>query len=567
MIQRIDRINYLFILTAFMVCNLLYPNVNAKAEIQRPDPLWAIGGFSSSESDALVGSLIDAESPSYVVDNLKLSCIIWSDGIGSVLFTEEVENLSDSPMNSFTLWFRGFAGPYEDISAIGLAADRPRTLDVLSRIENDTHYYDVIFHKPIAKGEKFQFKFRITIGGMSHWIGLQWETHWRFQMSGVRNFTQEVAYPANSSISLIEPVQINQRGNILTWVQSSAELTIDFTSRVQFLLSNFNNVALIRQKDEPWGSHALGYGPETIGSSGCYVTSAAMLINYLSLSQGSVLQTNPLTLNNWLLQNTGFTRENTVTSASKYQEYVNGTSSEPTVQMFFSKVWDQSKSTDNEIARYLNSGYPVIIKGIVRRSDGTTTTHFAVAVEKVILPGSTYTFRVMDPVFGDINIKDKWVNENYTSAYFFTASEADTVNLTFKIQGNTHMVVTDRFGRRAGYDPIAQTTYSEIPGAYYGTDQLPYIDIPSASGSEPPFDAPSGEWRELFIPRPEEGNYSITVFGLDEGEYQLIIAKVLWQGISEDVTITGNASPGSIQTYSFPFIDMGESVFLPMLAR
>lgn len=566
MIHRMSLINFLFIFSASVICNFLVPTVYAKTEIQEPNSLGVIGGFSSREGD-VYGSEINAETSSYVVNNLKFSCSIWSDGIGSVLFTEEVENLSDTPMNSFTLWFSGYAGPYEDISAIGLAPDHPRTLKVVSRFENGIHYYDVIFHKPIAKGEKYQFKFRITIGGMSHWIGLEWETYWRFQMSGLRNFTQEVAYPANSSISLIEPVPTSQRGNILTWTQLSTDLNIDLTSRVQFLLSYANPATLLYQNDILWGGETLGYGPETIGSHGCYITSAAMLINYFSSSQISIFETNPLLLNGWLLQNKGFASDNTVSAASKFQEYVADQTSDPTIQMFFSKALNQSTSTDNEITRHLSSGYPVILKGKILLSGGSTSTHFAVAVERVILPGSKYTYRVMDPVFGDVKISDKWINGNYTTAYFFSASESDTVNLTFKIQGNTHLVVTDRFGRRAGYDPIAQVTYDEIPGAYYGTDELPSIDISSPSSDELPLAVPSGEWRVIFIPRPEEGYYSITVFGLDEGEFQLSISKVLWQGISEDVTITGIATPGSVQTYSVPFIDMGETLFLPILTR
>lgn len=54
-----------------------------------------------------------------------------------------------------------------------------------------------------------------------------------------------------------------------------------------------------------WESETLGFGPDTIAQSGCFLTSCAMMLATYNLTiNGSIV--NPLNLNNWLKVNNGF---------------------------------------------------------------------------------------------------------------------------------------------------------------------------------------------------------------------------------------------------------------------
>ena len=61
------------------------------------------------------------------------------------------------------------------------------------------------------------------------------------------------------------------------------------------------DVPLFGQRWEPWAGDQLGFcSSDTIGSSGCAITSMAMVFKYYGVN------TDPRDLNNWLKQNGGY---------------------------------------------------------------------------------------------------------------------------------------------------------------------------------------------------------------------------------------------------------------------
>lgn len=76
-----------------------------------------------------------------------------------------------------------------------------------------------------------------------------------------------------------------------------------------------------------------------------------------------------------------------------------------------------------------------------------------------------------------------------------------------------HLLVTDPSGRRTGMDPITGRSYSQIPNAFYGSNEIDDLtdDEPTATDVS----------REFTRIRPGDGDYVITVTGTDEGTYDL----------------------------------------------
>jgi len=99
-------------------------------------------------------------------------------------------------------------------------------------------------------------------------------------------------------------------------------------------------------------------------------------------------------------------------------------------------------------------------------------------------------------------------------------------SIMFATECPVRMLVTDPDGLRVGFDPISNLTANEIPDAlyYYG------------NGSE-------GE--VISIPNQKDGNYTVTVFGIENGTYNL--------------TCTSLNETGFLSTESFTNIPIEES--------
>lgn len=74
---------------------------------------------------------------------------------------------------------------------------------------------------------------------------------------------------------------------------------------VLFTLFTLPQIYSYNQRYKGWGSELLGFGPDTISESGCFLTSCAMMLATYNLTiNGSIV--NLLNLNNWLKGHNGF---------------------------------------------------------------------------------------------------------------------------------------------------------------------------------------------------------------------------------------------------------------------
>jgi len=68
------------------------------------------------------------------------------------------------------------------------------------------------------------------------------------------------------------------------------------------------NAPVFKQGDPRWKGQTLGFGPSTIGSAGCLMTSVTSMVNGAGVKVNGALP-NPSTMNAWLKSHGGFQRD------------------------------------------------------------------------------------------------------------------------------------------------------------------------------------------------------------------------------------------------------------------
>jgi hypothetical protein len=113
-------------------------------------------------------------------------------------------------------------------------------------------------------------------------------------------------------------------------------------------------------------------------------------------------------------------------------------------------------------------------------------------------------------------------------------------------------VVTDPQGRRLGYDPLTETSFSEIPDAFYWVD----AEIAAADGS-----ARLDGFKTAFLNAPVDGNYTLQIIGIGTGSYFFDGEATTHGGSVSDVTgPSGTTSPGEVDTWSVSYSSQTPSV-------
>jgi hypothetical protein len=118
--------------------------------------------------------------------------------------------------------------------------------------------------------------------------------------------------------------------------------------------------------------------------------------------------------------------------------------------------------------------------------------------------------------------------------------------LRFTFHSPVEAFVTDPNGLRAGFDPITQTTFNEIPGAFYDND-AGEID----ADSETPDPNPR---KTLEVFGDVDGDYTLTVTGTATGTYNADIYTIDSAGNMPSTTLDNiPTAPNVVQTYIFHF--------------
>ncbi len=138
--------------------------------------------------------------------------------------------------------------------------------------------------------------------------------------------------------------------------------------------------------------------------------------------------------------------------------------------------------------------------------------------------------------------------DKFCSTRIFSGPEY-VVTLKSKIIATFHspvqLLLTDPSGRRLGVDPVTGEAYDEIPNAYYDD-----VGLDDDETGDREIDPP----KQLYLPRPDSGDYSLTVLGTGDGTYTADFVAADANGTEstsqiQDVPI----ATGQIQNLSFHY--------------
>jgi len=217
---------------------------------------------------------------------------------------------------------------------------------------------------------------------------------------------------------------------------------------------------------------------------------------------------------------------------------------------------------DAKLNEYLSSGNPVII-GVNPTTDPGTgrrrANHFVVATGKVSVNGQE-TYTINDPIHGETTLYAQWGND-YLSILLLSNTESDRRTIRISAHSPVELLVTDPQGRKSGYDPVTGTFWHEIPEAEY------FVNSIGADGGTDEI----LESKVLLIYAPLDGDYTVSVLGTDEGEYEIDTYATTSLGQVSQRVFTGTAQPGSVDDLLLHYSsDMGvlpNFIYLPIIRK
>jgi hypothetical protein len=293
--------------------------------------------------------------------------------------------------------------------------------------------------------------------------------------------------------------------------------------------------------DNTYGNYPQGDSYHTIGLLGCNTTSNAMIVNYFAQLSGSSLQTDPGSLNDWLRTHEGYND----TSGVKYGKVSEYAWKKGKIKLTLTGI---GSPDNNYLDQQLCSGNPAMLK--VTTSYGS---HFVVAVGKTVVNGKD-TYLINDPIWGMTTLQEHY-DGVYQAAYYYHGGNS-TINrsmLAVSAHSPVHILITDPFGRKTGYDPRTGEVWKEIPGGNYLTESLNGPD-----GSQ------IADGKLILLPQPIGGDYLFQVIGYASGSYIINVSQTNVFGDSETKIFTGDAQYGSVDDQSIIF-NPGTLLYLPII--
>ncbi len=216
----------------------------------------------------------------------------------------------------------------------------------------------------------------------------------------------------------------------------------------------------------------------------------------------------------------------------------------PNVVSFKGSVSQFGTAEQDAVEKEICNGNPVMLK-FAKAGGGQ---HFMLATGYKFDVQGNKTFILNNPGTsqGSGQVYETDLKRNYPSilgdVLYHPSSDPSMMFITAPV--NVHFVVTDPLGRRAGFNPTTQTTYSEIPGADY-SDQS--IDTPNEDGF-----TPSTLVRERYFASSQDvpsGEFQVQVFATESGNYYLDHRSYDLTGTTNDANYkTGVLAAGSSET-------------------
>ena len=535
-----------FAVAALILTSVLQPAMPVSSQ----QPSVGISGGVTNDTRALAGYTFNYQL-------LKLTVALWSDGRGDVVLERRLQNVDIANWSGTTWYFDWYPGTYSQIRAW----DDAGPLNVSTSQSGTRIYVTVYFRHQIQPGENYHFYLAITIANMAYQVsGSNWRANWyTYPGSPVQEFVQGVTFPSNSVIQSASPTPTSQNFNYLEWRYTNTSANWQDTINVNYTLSNtVCGISLFLQTSSPWATDAYGNYPDTdtvntIRKWGCYMTSAAMVIDYWGQQKQPSFHTDPRALNSWLRSHNGYDANNGVIHAAIVR-YANDNG----VSLY--NTGYIAGRNDTKLDEYLTSGNPVII-GVNPKTDPETgrryASHFVVATGKTTVNG-TNTYSINDPWYGQTTLYNQW-NNDYYSILLLTGTLADRRTLRVSAHSPVELLITDPQGRKLGYDPATGVSWNDVPEASY------FISSIAANGGTGQEELPKSKVALIF--NPLDGDYNLKVSGTNQGTYTINTYASDWQGTTFKQTSSGTAQPGSVDNRVVHYTSVIPQIFLPLITK
>jgi probable HAF family extracellular repeat protein len=182
---------------------------------------------------------------------------------------------------------------------------------------------------------------------------------------------------------------------------------------------------------------------------------------------------------------------------------------------------------------------PVIVKVA-----GSSEDHYVVVTGGQRQADGTFKFAIVDPGHSDRTSLDDYQNR-FAIRGFVQDPPGDGSALSVATGGAGEILVVDDSGKRTGFDATTGTVVNEITASAYYRDTL---------GSDEGIDIPAETLHSLHVLHPSQGNYTISVSGLQLSTYEVIV-----RAFSQDRTpqpalvLNGLTAPGTNSTFQILF--------------
>ncbi len=324
------------------------------------------------------------------------------------------------------------------------------------------------------------------------------------------------------------------------------------------------DVPYFSQNALPWGpteyDHTNSLGVTGNNASmdrwGCAVTSVAMILNYHGITEfpdGTVID--PGSLNKWLKNNKGYSYG--INKEGWYSGIIWGSVSKLTKELYdagkASMKLEHNRLYPSAITTaILNDGLlarktPAILFVKNKSTDG----HFVVA--KGIIDD---IYRIHDPEWAFPDLKS--FNNKYTQVDRYVPSQTDLSYIQLTVNGGIEILLTNAKGEKTGsiYKNNKKESYNEIQDASYQLE-LP-VSNPDSNGKNATL---GNGFNLLLYPKPQEGDYTITLSSNKNIDYEMNIAVYEVDGDNSLQKTSGILDKNAHDTFSLTYNHFEASEF------
>jgi streptogramin lyase len=318
------------------------------------------------------------------------------------------------------------------------------------------------------------------------------------------------------------------------------------------------SVPYFSQNAAPWGTSeydhtsllgVTGY-PSTFDRWGCAVTSVAMVLNYHNIKQfADGTPINPGTINEWLNNNNGYSYG--YGKNGEWYSYLNWDA----IGMLTQELYNQGKApykleynppnpatgTPELLTQDLTVGN--VLSKIPNILFVNNNGHFVVA--KGVLNN---TFAINDPEWNYPTLAS--FDNTYSQVKRYVPSQTNLSYITAIVNPDVEILVTDSQNRKTGkLVKDGQTvSFNEIPGASYVFD--PPIANPNENGV---LEKLGTGTNTLSLPKPNDGDYTVTLSGGNQTNYTLNLATYEVNGDNEINKTEGVVLPNEENSFSVSY--------------